>query len=71
MSLDGPEFVEISDQNMESESKEEPELAKREIFLVSDDAPMREKASRYQITSISSRFMFILCNELGNDLSTN
>lgn len=43
----------------------------REIFLVSDDVPMRDKAARCNITSISSRFMFMLCNELGANKSTN
>lgn len=73
MNLEGAETGEPNDQDMDlvAESNEETNTPKKEIFLVSDDAPMREKASRYQITSISSRFMFILCNELGNNLSTN
>jgi len=73
MNLEGAETGEPNDQDMDlvAEGNEETNTPKKEIFLVSDDAPMREKASRYQITSISSRFMFILCNELGNNLSTN
>ncbi|XBW38640.1 hypothetical protein QEN19_004228 [Hanseniaspora menglaensis] len=61
----GQEQPEFSDVVMRDEGRT------RKIFLVSDDVPMRDKASLCNITSISSRFMFMLCNELGSNKSTN
>ena len=61
----------VQESGDENNVEQKDETKTREIFLVSDDVPMRDKAARCNITSISSRFMFMLCNELGENKSTN